>query len=50
MTSRTIDIGYYKNPKRAAKLGTTIEEMEASGRIPDRAKDYVYGSTARDEA
>lgn len=45
MTSRTIDIGYYKNAKRAGKLGTSIEEMEASGKVPDRARHYTYGCT-----
>lgn len=45
MTSRTIDIGFYRNPKHIGKLGTTIEEMESSGILPDRAKAYTYGTT-----
>ncbi|KUI54213.1 hypothetical protein VP1G_01558 [Cytospora mali] len=46
VTSRTIDIDYYKDPKRAQKLGTSVQQLEASGSFPVRARDFSYGNTA----
>ncbi|KUI69350.1 hypothetical protein VM1G_04852 [Cytospora mali] len=45
VTSRTIDIDYYKDPKRAQKLGTSVQQLEASGSFPVRARDFSYGNT-----
>ncbi|ROV98770.1 hypothetical protein VMCG_06814 [Cytospora schulzeri] len=45
VTSRTIDVDYYKTPKFANKLGTSIEQLEASGDLPDRARAFKYGNT-----
>lgn len=45
VTGRAIDINYYKDPKLASKLGTSVEQMEASGRLPDRARHFSYGDT-----
>ncbi|ROW13697.1 hypothetical protein VPNG_04518 [Cytospora leucostoma] len=45
VTSRTIDLSYYSNEKKAGKLNRSIEEIEASGKLPARARNFSYGET-----
>lgn len=45
VTSRTIDVDYYSNAKNAKKLSMSVEEIEASGKLPARAQKFSYGMT-----
>ncbi|KAK7737287.1 hypothetical protein SLS53_006590 [Cytospora paraplurivora] len=44
-TGRTIDLNYYSDEKKAGKLNMSLEEIEASGKLPARARNFSYGVT-----